>query len=641
MLHQDGAHRGTHTADSRPGKIWPWRHNLLWDIPIGLFLALGIWFLCLKTAPVIPSTFFTMPLLGLLNFVPVVLVLLGAACLFGNVFAGGTLTLALFGVLNFANRLKIDARDDPLVPQDLTMVREALEAASGYDLQVDGGLLALCVLAGIAMLLCAALLRTEKLRLPRGICWGMRAAGCVVSVVTLVLLTHTVYASADIYASFPITNRFNMTTVYNEAGFNYSFLHNATQYSVQKPTGFSKTETERRISETPVGENDPNHVNVLFVMSEAFCDITNNEHFTWSPGNDPLQNFNKLKGSDRAVSGHLVVYNYGGGTANTEFDVLTGMQTGMLSDAGLSAFRVLHKNVSSVFREAADEGYQTQFIHPGKAWFYNRQNIYRFLGADEIIFEDAFEEPKYRGGYISDETLTGYVLRNYEQHAAAGQPQLTYVTTIQNHMAYSDNKYGGVDGVLAELETDQPLDETADHMLRVYTEGVRDADKMLGELTAYFETRDEPVLLVFYGDHLPSMGEDYLCYRALGMDMTDDPESEAWLTAYAPPFLMWTNEAGAKALDFSTLASRLGIPEDGKLSASYLGSAVLDAIGCGQDDPFFRFVSGMRRQLPVLQRGTAVDARGDYHSSIPPEYADAVSEYRDRVYYRMKYETVP
>lgn len=647
MLHFWNARPGAHEAKRRqPGEKTEKhkKRGLLrlpagWNILLAVVLSLGIWFLCMQTMPVIPSTFFTTPLLGLLNWLPMVLVLLALLFALGNVFAASAVTLVLFGVLNFANQLKIMARDDPVVPQDLTMVREALAAAGGYDLQVDWALVALFVLALAVLVVLAALVRTRRTRLPAAARVLGRLAGCIGCIGILAGLTFTVYASADVFNSFPCTNRFNMTTVYDQTGFHFAFLRNVTQNNLQKPEGFDKAATEQAIAATETTPADPNPVNVIFIMSEAFCDITDDDAFAWTEDNDPLKNFHALEQSENAISGRLIVPNYGGGTANTEFDVLTGMQTAMLSDAGVSSFRVLHKNVDSVFRVADRNGWQTAFIHPGKAWFYNRQNIYKWLGAQQIVFEDAFADAQYKGGYVSDASLTDYIIEDYESKLADGSPQFTYVTTIQNHMSYTESKYGKARD-LYQLSLAEELPEEAKTMLTVYTHGLRDADAMLGELVSYFEGRDEPVLLIWFGDHLPSMGDDYMCYRALGMEMTDDRESEGWLDAYAPPFVMWANDAGAQALDFGTLAARLGIPEDGKISASFLGAAVLDVVGCGESDPFFAFVNSLRRELPVVQRGTAIDAQGAYHAEIPVGLADTVQEYQDRTYYRMKYETL-
>lgn len=648
MIHFQKARPGAHEAKRRhPGRRTdaaetrgiPLRLAAGWNVPLAVVLAAAIWFLCLKTMPVIPYTFFTTPLLGLLNWLPVFLLLAALTFALGNVFGAAAITLAICGVFNVANQLKIEARDDPVVPQDLTMLREALTAAGGYDLHVDLTLVAAFVAACAVLIAAAVLVRTRKSTRSRGTVRLGRIVGCLGCLAILSGLTLTVYASTDLFNSFPCTNRFNMTTVCQETGFHYTFLRSMTQNNLQKPEGFSKTETEERIAQTHTAAAEPKPVNVIFVMSEAFCDITDADAFAWTEDTDPLKNYHAVQQSAHAISGRLIVPNYGGGTANTEFDVLTGMQTAMLSDASVSSFRVLHKNMNSIFRVANENGWQTAFIHPGKAWFYNRQNIYKWLGAQEIVFEDAFTDAAYKGGYVSDASLTEYLIADFENRQAAGEPQFTYVTTIQNHMAYTESKYGKARD-LYQLQLAEELPEDAKTMLTVYTHGLRDADAMLGDLVRYFEQQEEPVLLIWYGDHLPSLGDNYLCYRALGMDMTADRSTQDWLDAYAPPFVIWANQACADALDFDTLAERLAIPQDGMLSASFLGAAVLDAVGCGQSDELFAYVNELRREWPVVQRGTAVDAQGNYLSALDGAAADAVKEYQDRTYYRMKYETV-
>lgn len=648
MIHfqkaRPGAHgaqrrrHGKHTENLQAGSI-PWRLAAGWNIPLAVLLAFAIWFMCLKTMPVIPYTFFTTPLLGFLNWLPVFLVLAALTFALGNVFGASAVTMVVFGVLNVANQLKIEARDDPVVPQDLTMLREALTAAGGYNLRIDLPLVAAFVAVCVVLIAAAVLVRTRKSGRSRVLVRCGRAAGCLLCLAILAGLTPTVYASADLFSAFPCTNRFNMTTVCQETGFHYTFLRSMTQNNLQKPEGFSKTEIEERIAQTQTTAAEPKPVNVIFVMSEAFCDITDADAFAWTADTDPLKNYHAVQQSEHAITGRLIVPNYGGGTANTEFDVLTGMQTAMLSDASVSSFRVLHKNMNSIFRVADENGWQTAFIHPGKAWFYNRQNIYKWLGAQEIVFEDVFADATYKGGYVSDESLTEYLIADFENRQAVGQPQFTYVTTIQNHMAYTESKYGKARD-LYQLQLAEELPEDAKTMLTVYTHGLRDADAMLGDLVSYFERQEEPVLLIWYGDHLPSLGDNYLCYRALGMDMTADRSTQDWLDAYAPPFVMWTNQAGADALEFDTLAERLGIPQNGMLSASFLGAAVLDAVGCGQSDELFAFVNELRQEWPVVQRGTAVDAQGNYLPVLDNTAEEAVKEYQDRIYYRMKYETI-
>ena len=102
-----------------------------------------------------------------------------------------------------------------------------------------------------------------------------------------------------------------------------------------------------------------------------------------------MYGFHQLAQSDRARAGHIVVSNFGAGTANTEFDVLTGIQTNMVSEGNVSSFRVLHKSVNALPWAYRRAGYATYFTHPGYSWFYNRDNVYQYLGVEERVFNEA------------------------------------------------------------------------------------------------------------------------------------------------------------------------------------------------------------------------------------------------------------
>lgn len=648
MLYLENRRLGTYGAGKRrPEEQWsgwlrmrglPVRYDGKGGLLLAAVLSGVICLFCVQTMPEFLPYLWRTPLLGLLNWLPVLLVLLLAASALDNVCGAAAVTLAVLHTLSVANRLKIDARDDPVSLPDLALLREAVTAAGSYDLQFDWAETWICT-AALALLLAGAVL-TRPQRQGQNYA-ARRAAVFTGSLCLLAGLTATVYASPAVFAALPCSNRYHMSTVCRETGFFYTFLRSATQNRLQKPDGFSLSGTMQAVAQTATAPDDPVPVHVLFVMSEAFSDLTDADAFDWQGTDDPLLHFHALQQSEHAISGHLVVPWFGGGTADTEFDVLTGMQTAMLSDTSVSAFRVMHQGLPSVFRTAAQNGWQTAFLHPGKAWFYNRQNAYRWLGARQIVFEQAFTDALFKGGYVSDASLANYIIQDFKRRLEDGAPQMTYVTTIQNHMAYSAEKYAAEDDVQPlSLAEGQTLSAQAEEMLTSYAYGVRDADVMLGRLVYYFERQDEPVLLVWFGDHMPSLGEEYLCYRELGMDMSGDRSDEDWLDAYAPPFLLWANDAAADALEFDTLAERLALPEDGRLSASFLGAAVLDAVGCGQSDAFFAFVNALRRELPVVQRGTVVDAQGEYTAEPDADVQEQIAAYQDRVYYRMKYETV-
>ena len=145
----------------------------------------------------------------------------------------------------------------------------------------------------------------------------------------------TVYASNDLYNSFRVSNAYYIPSVFNELGFPYCFCHQFTTYPVDRPEDFSKSEAAgwETGEQTGLGQD----VSIIMVMNEAFSDITDQPMFNWTEETDPLPNLHALQNDPHAVSGHIVVPGFAGGTANTEFDVLTGMQTNALSATTTSA----------------------------------------------------------------------------------------------------------------------------------------------------------------------------------------------------------------------------------------------------------------------------------------------------------------
>lgn len=435
--------------------------------------------------------------------------------------------------------------------------------------------------------------------------------------------------------------------MFNELGFPYCFCHQFTTYPVDKPEGFSKSEaTGWETGEQPGLGKD---VNIIMVMNEAFSDITDDSMFNWAEGDDPLPNLHALQNDPHALTGHIVVPGFAGGTANTEFDVLTGMQTNALSDTTTSAMRVINRNLDSLFRVFDAEGYRTSFYHPGDAWFYNRENVYRWLGAEHEVFAKDMKDLEYKGRWVTDDYMAGLIEEEFETAVSEGRPLFNYTTTIQNHMSYTADKYG-------EGHTFAPVSVTADisdetrTMLEVYTEGVRDADAMLGRLTAYFAERSEPVVLVFYGDHLPYLGDNQKGYAELGSEVAiAENDRMDILCSYKTPYVIWTNAAAADALDWEAAAKQLVLPEDGTVSAAFLGSVLLDLTGRGGESPWFDFLSSVRRLVPVVQKKTYILTDGELIANrdllertdeTAAALKAAIRKWRCWSYYKLKYAEV-
>ena len=598
----------------------------------GCITLLALW--CQPNAlRVVLAHFKAQPLLIVLNAMPIGLLLLIAACLFRNVFFGAA--LVNFGVcaLSIANRIKLEVRDEPVFPRDFGLLKEVGSAMGAYDIHFPVGVIAVVAVTTLLLVALGIFVGCKPFPIAKLRGWLGSLLGAVASFVLLVVLILTVYASNDLYNSFHVTNAYYIPSVFNELGFPYCFCHQFTTYPVDKPEGFRRADAESwDAQETDSVPGKP--VNVIMVMNEAFSDITDSPAFAFAEENDPLKNLHALQADPHAISGHVVVPGFAGGTANTEFDVLTGMQTNALSATTTSAMRVINRNLDSLFRVFNEDGYRTSFFHPGNDWFYNRENVYRWFGAQETMFIDQMEDPEYKGTWVTDKYLIGLIQNEFEETMASGESLFHFTTTIQNHMSYTAAKYGeGYNFPTVDLST--PVSEDVETMLRVYTEGVRDADDMLGSLRDYFARRQEPVVLVYFGDHLPYLGDNQKGYAELGY--TEQPYW-AELISFETPYVIWANDAATDVLDWDNAVESLELPE--QVSASFLGAAVLELTGRGDDTAWFSFLNELRREAPVVQKQSCLLPDGTLTQTPENVLSENIQKWRQWSYYKLRYKEI-
>ena len=622
----------------------PWWGSLLAAVLVsGYITLLALW--CQPNAlRSVLAVFWHQPLLIVLNAMPIGLLVLVFACLLRNVFLGAALVNLAVCVLSIANRIKIEVRDEPVFPRDFALLKEVGSAMGTYHIQFPWTAIALVVLSTLALITMGVLVGGKPFPVKRLRGWLGRLLGAAASFAVLAGLILTVYASNDLYNAFTVSNAYYIPSVFNELGFPYCFCHQFTTYPVDRPQGFDRGEAESWDAggQTGLGAD----VNVIMVMNEAFSDLTDADVFAYTEENDPLSNLHALENDPHAISGHVVVPGFAGGTANTEFDVLTGMQTNALSETTTSSFRVVNRNLDSLFRVFAADGYATSFFHPGDDWFYNRENVYRWFGAEKTVFVDQMTDPQYKGRWVTDDYMAGLIEAEFEEATAAGKNLFHYTTTIQNHMSYTADKYGE-DYDYPDVPLTVSVSEEVETMLKVYIEGARDADAMLGRLVDYFSASGEPVVLVYFGDHLPYLGDNQLGYRELGMT---DGALWSQLDSYATPYVIWANDAAAETLDWENAVKALDLPQlTPDLSAAFLGAAVLELTGRTGESPWFDFLNNLRRMAPVVQKDTyllsgnvllsqeELDADGSDESAA---LRDTVDQWRKWSYYKLMYKDI-
>ena len=560
-----------------------------------------------------------------LNAFPILVVLLVCYWIVGNPFAAAGAAGLIVNLLSYVNLVKTDCRNDPFVPADIGLIREAVNAAGEYTLNLHIG-----ILAGILILsaLCFLLAAVFRVKHPK---WQVRILGAVAVLGAFVWSMPNVYQSVDLYTPRGDNlSKSNVPEVFRLCGFPYCFLHNYDLYPIEKPEGYQKSTVEQWASEDGAEYTKPSvQPNVIFIMCESYSDLSDEDVFQYAEEDNPMYGFHQLAASDRARSGHIVVSNYGAGTANTEFDVLTGIQTNMVSPNNVSSFRVIHKSINALPWDYQAAGYTTYFTHPGYSWFYNRDNVYKFLGMEERVFNDTYTDADRKGTMISDEAFYEHLTATLDEKLGGDKPLFAYGVTIQNHQAYPYSKYG--------FEPEKPplsttISDSAMETLSVYLEGVRDSTAMLEKLCDYFDSREEPILLVFYGDHRPALGQDYGVYRELGLMTGETDTTDEILDTYKTPYLLWANKAYAPDCDFDSL----DLPET--ISSNFLGAAVYELTGMTGTDPYFDTLEELRRSLPVISHGVYVDGTG----AVSTETTDSQEEILRRLawwkYYRLKDE---
>ena len=357
---------------------------------------------------------------------------------------------------------------------------------------------------------------------------------------------------------------------------------------------------------------------ILMILSESFFDVTRFEGITFRE--DPLPNFHRL--CKTSTNGRFLSSTYAGGTGNVELETLTGFSGDLLKES--DAITALQRRDGDVYaalpsaaHDAAANGYETYYIHSHNSTLYRRAEVMPALGFEHVIFSDDFEVPvNFSGLYVSDRTLVNEVIDRFENRESDA-PVFMQITTMENHQPYTAEKYSYFSGLDYTCES---LNDSEREVLDALLTGLNHADAALGELVDYFEACGEPVMIVFYGDHLPSMtlSDASTLYSTLGsvptvdsLQWTPDELKEMLSTDY----LIWTNYETEPEADCAESSVLLG--------ANVFARAGLDR------SPYFHWLSETASRDYLLSRPRLfVAADGTAEAEVPADGAQTLDAQR-------------
>lgn len=566
-------------------------------------------------------------MLYLLNYVPVLFLLLLLFLLLNNAILSVSITSVLFIALGMINRVKIEMRQDPLVPGDVSLITEITSLLDKFNesfiMAVVGG-----VILSILILILAAVFFSTK---------PMKHSLRILGILTIIIggnVTNAVFYQDDrLYDAFPVEgNYYFKVNHYVSKGFVYSFLHDYNTMQVKKPEHYSSSyfSSQKSAPDIPVNMEKPH---IIMVMGEAFTDLSQHDAIDFAGYQDPLINYKRIIQESNTISGHIIVPNFGGGTADTEFDVLTGCSTTLI-DNDLASYSFIKKTFDGIPYELKQLGYTALAIHPGFDWFYNRANVYQEMGFEYFYHLEQDFDLKKDGiaGYISDKAATEKIISVFEEHIkTSDNPLFEFCVTIQNHGPFTD-KYG----IKESFHTGQPATKEQINMLSNYFVGVADADQQIADLTDYFRDYEEPVILVYFGDHLPGFPSGLDLFKTLGYPIDIDGTVEERLNVYKTPFFIWQNNRAKDLYPFEEKRHEIGLPETAiEINASYLGISVLDLAGLQDLTAFFQFNAEARKILPVISPNGYKNAENQPIETLTPEQTTLVEEYKGWCYYKL------
>jgi phosphoglycerol transferase MdoB-like AlkP superfamily enzyme len=354
--------------------------------------------------------FLLQPVILVLNTFPLTLFMLFLYFITSRIWCSYIFGGGFFIFIGLINRFKMTLREDPLIPADLILGNEVANIVKISELPISKYLALMLILFIMVAVLLVLFIKSNKLKLIS------RISGAAVCLLIFIFAFNTVYKNVKYFEQFPVVGtKYNSADVFRSRGFVYSFLVSFESLKVTKPDGYSKNKTEQLLKKYIVGDlkADQTKPNVIAIMGEAFFDFDRIRGVKFIDGNDPLKNFNEIL--KESSSGNIVTSVFGGGTASTELNFLTGYNTSLLPN-GITPYKThIRSNTYSIARFFRDNGYATMAFHPGYSWFYNRQNVYDYFGFENIIFRKDMNVFKLdlRRGYVKDRQVVDYILDSF------------------------------------------------------------------------------------------------------------------------------------------------------------------------------------------------------------------------------------
>lgn len=434
--------------------------------------------------------------------------------------------------LGTVNGLILSSRVTPFSYTDLKCISDLLSMQNTNYFTAEEATIVVSCIVTFVVLLILFFIKGPRYQGKRRVVLEPLAICCLL-LIGLPITTHAAQNSNILASYFS-----NIAQGYSDYGFVYGFSTNVVGRGMSKPDDYSQETIEAITTltnaETPdttvTAENAPN---IVCVLLESFVDPYEVSFLTMSE--DPIPNFRNLEAN--YSTGYLTVPVVGAGTANTEFEVLTGMSMQYFG-TGEYPYKTILKQTDceSIASDLSKIGYGTHVVHNNTATFYSRNNAFSMMGFDSFTSKELMNIAEYtpNGNWPTDDVLVSETVKAL--NSTKDQADFVYTITVEGHGDYPSEK------ILENpaITVSGAATEASDNQWEYYVNMIHEVDDFIGDLISALDSRGEDTIVVMFGDHLPTMGladsdmksgdifkTKYITWNNMGLSKED-----ADLTAY-------------------------------------------------------------------------------------------------------------
>lgn len=528
------------------------------------------------------------------------LLISGVLLIFGSLRTAVIIPAVAIAILGIANCFVISFRGMALSGGDLFSINTAMTVVSSYEYKLDWFMfMELFLTVGICIISC-------KLRGFRVFHWKVRVlllcAWCVLAGAYYHICCQTSYLEEHDIRSGGFSHQLR----YKQYDMLFTTLCTCFYMVADKPDGYSVERVEELageyVTETDMEKQETKMPHLVVIMNESFADYSDiGEGVDFSEDCMPF-----IHGlTENTIKGTAYASIFGANTPNSEYEFLTGNTMGFLPESSVGFNVFVRGNMPSLASQLKSLGYTTLAMHPYRGTNYRRHIVYPQIGFDAYYDRKHFMSPQYIRRYISDETLYKRIIREFEKHVEeSDDPLFSYNVTIQNHGGYTASS-------VQNLKTNiRVLNEDVDtFQVQQYANLIKASDEAFEQLIEYFSSREEPVVVVMFGDHQASLGT--ATYEHLiGKEEKLTPEE--LMEKYKIPFVAWANYDIEEAIIEKT-------------SLNYLYSILADRLELPMTS-YQRYLLDLNEEIPVLAAGGYWTKDGDFY-----ELDDETSPYFERI----------